>query len=156
MTSSRFKCLLVVCIMLEHEKKILLMERANTGFGDGYYSFPGGSVESGEKITEAAVREAKEELGIDIQEKDLQLVYIEYEKGKEQRKDEMVIFLFKANCWSGQLCNAEPHKCSGLLWTDPNHLPKNILPETAVAIRKVMLKQDLSTNVIFSEVGWPS
>lgn len=44
--------------------KILLLYRFKNG--EEYYVFPGGGVDDGESIEEAAVREAKEETGLDI------------------------------------------------------------------------------------------
>ena len=53
--------------------KIILMRRER-GFGKNkqiYYTIPGGGREEGEKIEETAIREIKEELGIDIKIKKL-------------------------------------------------------------------------------------
>ena len=53
--------------------KIILMRRER-GFGKNkqiYYTIPGGGREEGEKIEETAIREIKEELGIDIKVKKL-------------------------------------------------------------------------------------
>ena len=51
-------------LMITRRNKILLIHR----FKDGreYYVFPGGGVENAEKPTEAAKREAKEELNLDV------------------------------------------------------------------------------------------
>lgn len=38
---------------------------------DGYIGFPGGHVDEGESLTEAAVRELKEEINLDVHEDDL-------------------------------------------------------------------------------------
>jgi mutator protein MutT len=46
------------------DDQILLMHRFNKG--REYYVFPGGSVENGESVEEAAIREMKEELGLDV------------------------------------------------------------------------------------------
>ncbi|MGC9103235.1 MAG: NUDIX hydrolase [Candidatus Methanodesulfokora sp.] len=54
-----------VGIVLLREGKILLAKRRNPP-GAGLWSIPGGVVEEGEKLEEAVIREAKEELGIDV------------------------------------------------------------------------------------------
>ena len=51
-------------IVLQQDDKIALIERYRLGLH--YFTFPGGHVEPGETPEQAAVREAKEELGIDI------------------------------------------------------------------------------------------
>ena len=54
--------------ILIEDNKILLMHRIKekNGIKDEYYVIPGGKVEDGETIKEAAIREVKEEIGIDV------------------------------------------------------------------------------------------
>ena len=54
-----------VHVLFERDGRVLLMRRAGTGFFDGFYSLPGGHVEEGESLRATAVREMREELGID-------------------------------------------------------------------------------------------
>jgi 8-oxo-dGTP diphosphatase len=51
-------------IVLLQDDKIALIERQRAGLH--YFTFPGGHVEPGEKPEQAAVREAKEELGLEV------------------------------------------------------------------------------------------
>ncbi len=51
-------------IVLLRDNKVALIERYRAGMH--YFAFPGGHVEPGESPEEAAVREAKEELGLDV------------------------------------------------------------------------------------------
>ena len=48
------------------KEEILLLLRENTGYLDGYYDLPGGHVDENEDLFAAMIREAKEELGIEI------------------------------------------------------------------------------------------
>jgi 8-oxo-dGTP pyrophosphatase MutT (NUDIX family) len=51
-------------IILLKEDKVALIERHRQG--QHYFTFPGGHVDEGETPEQAAVREAKEELGLDV------------------------------------------------------------------------------------------
>ena len=51
-------------IVLIQDNKVALIERHRAGLH--YFIFPGGGVHEGESIEEAAIRETREELGIDI------------------------------------------------------------------------------------------
>jgi 8-oxo-dGTP diphosphatase len=51
-------------IVLLQDDRIALIERQRLGFH--YFTFPGGHVEPGELPEQAAIREAREELGLDV------------------------------------------------------------------------------------------
>ncbi len=52
-----------VDIIIEYRGRIILIQRKNPPFG---WALPGGFVDYGESLEESAVREAKEETGLDI------------------------------------------------------------------------------------------
>lgn len=56
---------LVACSIVQMDGKIVLLRRAMSP-ERGKWVFPGGYVDRGEKVETAAIREAKEECGIDI------------------------------------------------------------------------------------------
>ena len=59
---------IVACAVIIKEGKVLLERRAPTGVDglDDAWDLPGGKVESGETVMQAAEREIKEELGITV------------------------------------------------------------------------------------------
>jgi len=61
-----------VDIIIEIDSKIVLIERRNTPLG---WALPGGFVDEGESLEQAAIREAKEETGLDVELTDLLYVY---------------------------------------------------------------------------------
>ena len=65
-----------VGVLIEQEGKLLLTKR-NHEPKMGEWSFPSGFVDAGEKVEDAAVREAKEETGVDIEIDALLGVYSE-------------------------------------------------------------------------------
>ena len=64
----------VACAITKHEQGIILARR---GFqpNRGKWSMPGGFVELGESVEDAAIRETKEEIGLDIELRRLVGVY---------------------------------------------------------------------------------
>ncbi|HIK02919.1 TPA: NUDIX hydrolase [archaeon] len=65
---------LAVDILVAKDDKILLIKRKYEPF-KGKYALPGGFVEYGETVEQAAVRECKEETGIDVELEGLLGVY---------------------------------------------------------------------------------
>ena len=65
MTKYRNPALTVDTIIIE-DNRIVLIKRSNNPYRD-HWAIPGGFVEYGEKVEDAAVREAKEETGLDIE-----------------------------------------------------------------------------------------
>lgn len=117
--------------MLEKDGKVLLMQRANTGWFDGGWVLPGGHLEAGETPVQAAAREAEEECGINVKLEDLRLVHMSY---RAFNSGNTVAFIFHANTWQGEVHIAEPDKCGGLEWFDPQQLPEPTFEVDAVSI----------------------
>lgn len=65
MTEYRNPALTVDTIIVE-DNKVILIKRLNDPFRD-CWAIPGGFVEYGERVEDAAIREAKEETGLDIE-----------------------------------------------------------------------------------------
>jgi len=57
-------------VTFNNEKKVLLVKRGNEP-SKGLWSIPGGMVELGERVREAAIREVREECNIDIEPEDV-------------------------------------------------------------------------------------
>jgi ADP-ribose pyrophosphatase YjhB (NUDIX family) len=65
---------LIVNLILEQNGKVLFIYRENTNTYNHLYALPAGKVEKGESLKQSIIREAKEEVGIDLHEDDLELV----------------------------------------------------------------------------------
>lgn len=59
------------CIRLKYKDTFLILRRSQTDKGAGIYEMPGGTVDEGENLEEAATRELLEETGIKISKDDL-------------------------------------------------------------------------------------
>ena len=140
----------IVCasyLILIKDNKILLLRRFNTGFQDGNYSVPAGHVDEGESVSNAVVREAQEELGINIDKQDMTLAHVMHRKATDQ-SDERLDFFFTAQKFEGEIKNVEPNKCDDLSWFDIDALPNNIIPYIKQAIENVV------NHKPYSELNW--
>lgn len=119
-----YQCAVVVDLMLIREnngkKEVLLALRKNTGYCDGEYELPGGHLEAEEDIFDAMIREAKEELNIELKREDLKIEHILH-----HYKGNRIKFLISARKYEGTLQVGEPDKCEKLDWFDINKLPDN-------------------------------
>ncbi len=147
MTSKKQRHVMVVAVHLFviDQDKVLLLRRSNTGYEDGNYSVPAGHVEAGEGTLTAMVREAREEIGVDIDPDDLIIVHVMHrqQEGQEERVD----FFFKPKRWRGEICNAEPEKCDELRWVAFDQLPENTVPYIRQAWQHAQLDDIYSERV---------
>ncbi|MDL2363330.1 MAG: NUDIX domain-containing protein [Patescibacteria group bacterium] len=132
-------------VIFRKEGKVAFVMRANTSWMNGYYGLPSGKVENDETFTQAAIREAKEEVGVNINPEDLKCVLIAHRKSKDIN---WVDACFEASNWDGGLTNAEPHIHSELAWLDPNNLPENVIPSVRHYIGQI------SAGNSYTEFGW--
>ncbi len=112
------------------ENQILLLRRFNTGFRDGEYSVPAGHLDGGETVLQAAIREGREEVGVEIEATDLVFSSVMHRIEDDERVD----FFVQVNRWSGEPYNPEPDKCDDLRWVDITALPANIIPYVKQAL----------------------
>jgi 8-oxo-dGTP diphosphatase len=114
-----------VHLIITEGSKVLLLRRANTGFADGSWSVPGGSLEDGEPLPAAAAREAREELGITLDPADLAFAHLCHHADPDGLA--RIGVFFSARRWTGEPVNAEPHKCSEIAWHAIGELPDDIV-----------------------------
>jgi ADP-ribose pyrophosphatase YjhB (NUDIX family) len=134
-----------VHLFLLRENQVLLLRRANTGYEDGNYSVVAGHLNGEESVTQAAIREAHEEVGIALRPTDLTVVGVMHRVSNDERID----FFLVATTWEGMLTNQEPDKCSELRWCALEALPANTIPYVRTAL------ENFSRGVWFAEFGWP-
>ncbi len=106
--------------------KILLLRRAKTLDASrstvGLWSNPGGEVEFGETVEAAAVREAREELGVEV-EIERVIGYTDQILPESAVHWHLVAFLTRIV--RGEPRILEPDKCDELAWFDVSALPEN-------------------------------
>ena len=138
--NERFKIPVGIFVIFRKEDQVLLQLRQNCSFS-GYFGFVGGHLDGNEQIQFAAIRESKEEVGVDICPKDLILKAVCHSnKGAEYLQ-----FYFECRKWIGEIKNQEPYKCKRLEWYKWDELPENTCPYLKEAIDKI------NKDIIFYE-----
>lgn len=121
-----------VNIILIQENSVLLVYRSNTGWMDGFWALPGGSLDHDETPLNAVIRETDEELGVLICGNKLKLVHVlHYQQGNNSK----IGFYFSCREWCGSPINNEPDKHGDIKWHALDNLPGNILVTSLQALR---------------------
>ena len=142
MTRARFP--IAAHVFLLRSGSVLLQRRHNTGFEDGNYGPVGGHLNGGEPASAAAIRECREEVGVEIDPADLTAIGVTHYTSPD---GEGVDFFFTASRWSG-----EPYprdQCDELRW-----YPLDALPPNTIAFVRHAIEQHLQASVWFDEFGW--
>ncbi|PIR75166.1 MAG: NUDIX hydrolase [Candidatus Magasanikbacteria bacterium CG_4_9_14_0_2_um_filter_42_11] len=141
----RFRIHVAVYLILEKDEKLWLIRRYNTNYMNGYYTTIAGHLDGNESATDAVIREAKEEAGIDVARKDVFEAYIAHRHNPDR---EYIDMYFVASQWDGEPANMEPNKADEIGWFDKHNLPENMVPEIRFAI------QEIVEGKHYGEYGW--
>lgn len=136
-----------VHLILRRGDAILLGQRQNTGFADGAWHMPAGHLEADDPGARAAlVREAHEEIGVDIKphEDTARHVHTMHHYTNEGR----LALFFEVTDWDGEVTNQEPTKCARWNWFGLDALPDPMLPYGAEAL------SHYRSGSGYSERGW--
>ena len=133
-----------VHVFFIRDDMVLMLRRYNTGYEDGNYSVVAGHLDGDESIIEAAIREAWEEIGVQILPEHLKVVGVMHRKEEDERVD----FFLVASSWSGDPVNREQDKCDEITWYSLGELPVNTIPYVRRALDNYQHK------IWFDEFGW--
>jgi 8-oxo-dGTP diphosphatase len=140
----RVKLPVVAHTFLLRSGSVLLQRRSNTGFEDGNYGPVGGHLEGDESIKQTAIRECREEIGVEIDPAALTVVGVAHYNSPT---GEGIDFFLSATRWRG-----EPFprtECDDLRWCPLDALPGNTIPFVRRAI-----EHHLQRGQWFDEIGW--
>lgn len=142
---NRFTIVPAVYLVFIRDGKILLSQRANTGYLDGMYMMIAGHLDGGETFTQAVIREAKEEAGIRVASEHVRFLHAMHRKATDHERMDM---FFAVSEWKGEIVNNEPYKCAGLEWFNLADLPPQMSPYVQKAIEYIQ------GGVAYSEEDW--
>ncbi|MEV7801957.1 NUDIX domain-containing protein [Microbispora sp. NPDC088329] len=150
----RYRPVVDVHLVLTDGGKVLLGRRRGTGYADGEWQImPSGHLEEGESVVDAAVREAREELGVEVDGCEVVHVMHHRNAGGTAR---IGMFLV-ARSITGTPVNAEPHKCAELGWFPLDRLPERTVPYARAgveAVRRALAVPLAPGSPVFSLHGW--
>ncbi|MFE7718647.1 NUDIX domain-containing protein [Nocardia rhizosphaerihabitans] len=135
-----------VHILLIRDDRILLSLRRNGDKYDNRWHLPSGKLEAGESAAVGAVREAAEEIGVELEPAALRLVHVAHVTAPG--RDSRLGLFFRAERWRGEPFNREPDKCYALQWFPLNDLPADLIEYSALGIAA------LNSATPYSELGW--
>ena len=136
---------LTVSLILQRGEEILLQLRNQTGYMDGYWDLGvSGHVKNQEDLRSAVVREALEELNLEIIPKKLKFVTLI----QNVRYNYIYTYFLYEISLSDEIKYRvnEPDQIKDLFWAKMNSLPKNILPHNKVAI------ESYSQNIYYKKI----
>jgi 8-oxo-dGTP diphosphatase len=131
-----------VILLLMRNGRILLRERANTGYGDGAYEPPSGELADRETIVETAIRVASA-AGIVIGAEHVSLAHVMHDVSGSGR----IAFFLSASGWTGQPTSPD------VRWFPAGDLPTNMLDRAKVALRNYADGMHFSTYPAFVPAG---
>lgn len=138
---SKVAVFLILMRKVNGKIEILLQRRYNTGYMDGKYDMAcSGHLEKGESLSMALVREAKEEIDLDIKEENLKLVSVIH-----PYKEDYINVFFITEKYEGTPKIMEHNKCDDLKWFDLDDLPENI------TIRNKNVIKNIQKGIIYDD-----
>ncbi len=108
--------------LIDANDQILIAKRPNKKHLSGFWEFPGGKVEKGESPEYALIREVKEELNIDINNKCIApLTFSEF----DYKKFHLLLLLYVCRRWEGKPTSMEKNE---IKWVKSNTLRQYKMP----------------------------
>lgn len=132
-------------VMIYDDKGNILVQNRKDPHWPGI-CFPGGHVEPGESFVRSAIREVKEETGLDIENPRLCGIKQFYTKAGER----YVVFFYKANRYTGALTSSDEGE---VFWISRDKLHTYPLVSDFMEMVKVFESDDLSEFYYYKENG---
>jgi mutator protein MutT len=133
------------CIVAKDTKRILLQQRSSKSSYPRHWGFWGGKVEEDENVSQALLRELREEIGLSIEEQIIKIYPLDQYHSRDKKFSYYTFVIIIDKEFLPDL-NTES---GGYAWLDSEHFPKPMHPGTRDTLfKKKKLKQ--IKNIILS------
>lgn len=113
-----------VGVLLIRENQVFLLKRAYKDWGFGVVT---GELNQGETLRQSAIRHVEKEVGVLINESDLNFVgFVHY--NTEHTNEAPLVFFFSAQNWTGEPFNKQPERHNEVGWFNLQLLPAYLAP----------------------------
>ena len=130
---SREEFLSAIYMIIKNEKgEILFQRRCGSKLWPNFLGLPAGHVDKGEDVYQALVREAREELNIDINVKNIEDTFVGNRINKNLKPYYDVYFVIKN--YKGIIKINEPNKCQELKWVLLDNMPDDVIEFEKIAL----------------------
>ena len=146
--SERFLVHAAAHALLVKEGKILMLRRFGTGWMDGLLTPPTGHIDRGEPGAICAVRELREEAGLEASADD-----VAHAITVHRRDEDGIVYYdsyFIVRSWKGEPKVCEPNKADAVIWLSYDELGNEVVPTVLRAIKAYQAGQH------YLEDGWES
>lgn len=120
-------------VLIQHEGRVLLVRRIMEP-KRGMWSLPAGFVDADEDPAEAAVREVREETGLEVVIEGLVDVF----HGKEHPNGASIVIIYRGKVLSGEMLAGDD--VDGVAYFDPDRLPPIAFDATAKALKHLQVQ----------------
>ncbi len=142
-------------IIKNNQNQVYLLQRANTGWRDGWWTAPAGHVEPGESPSAAAIRELREEADVTVSKEDLSRPLVYFYPADDGTHERVSVF-YIVTTHEGEPKNNEPQKASDAGWFDIQSLPDTTIPLLKQAIvdndNGIVLRDDFYNDDFFKDL----
>ena len=140
-----------VHMIIIKDNKILLQKRKGSKLWPGYYALPAGHIDNGENQYDALIREAKEELDIKLDPKNIIKSYVvlrrNYFEIDGKQLEPYIDYYFDIDQFEGIPKIMEEDKCDELIWAEINNLPEPFINYEGVFLEdKTITTYDCKTD----------
>jgi len=114
-------------LITNHQNEILIVQQA---YGKKFYAFPGGVVDPGETPPVAAMREAKEEVGVEVVLNHIIGTYLLKGGGWP----DIFATVYTGQIIEGTPSTPDPNEISSVAWYEPDQVPPHLPPDVSAAL----------------------